>query len=225
MSFEQKYLKYKSKYLALKSQVANLKLNQSQVQNGGSFYGKNFDEVLNLTQTPLQSDNYGLKGGNFTKVAEYKKLAALLNSDKEVYTTEVSELSQSAGSEPESENKSESSIAQLTDTPKSDSEIPKSKAIVSETSNSEVKSETPTSESALSETPKSEVKSESALSETPKSEVKSETPASEQQIGGKKAKSNKKYFFDDSDVNLDSTTTDSDLSSLDTDTTDSDEDL
>ncbi len=60
-------------------------------------------------------------------------------------------------------------------------------------------------------------------------EEESETPASEkfeeesEQVGGSKqskGKSHKKYFFDDSDVNLDSTTTDSDLSSLKTDSTD-----
>ena len=44
-----------------------------------------------------------------------------------------------------------------------------------------------------------------------------DTPQSEQHGGmKKKAKNNKKYFFDDSDLDMDSTT-DSELSSLDSD--------
>ena len=169
MSFEQKYLKYKSKYLALKAQINTISIKS---QNGGSIYGPSLDQLDFLSETPSNNknlynelnnqNNYKLSGGN----------------------TE-------------------------SETPASEEEKSASEKSASEKS---------TSEKSASEKLASE-KSEEEESETPASEKEEE---SEQGGGSKqsKGKSYKKYFFDDSDINLDSTTTDSDLSSLKTDSTD-----
>ena len=163
MSFEQKYLKYKSKYLALKAQLNTISVKS---QNGGSIYGTSLDQLDFLSETPSnnknlynelnnqnnQKNDYKLSGGNTESASE--------KSASEKSTSEKSEEEKSASE-----------------------------------------------------------KSEEEKSETPASEEEEE---SEQGGGSKqsKGKSHKKYFFDDSDINLDSTTTDSDLSSLKTDSTD-----
>ncbi len=233
MSFEQKYLKYKSKYLALKAQVNKLHLDSTKQpgQTGGSLYGKKLEELDFLSQTPSMTEEltFKLKGGNFTnKVVDYKRLALLLSDNENVYTTEVSELSQSAGSEPEETEsvKSESSTKESvnSESQKVTSEASSQTNTESAQTNSEVASQTNTesasqTNSEVASQTNTESASQTALTDTPVLD-------NSEQIGGKKAKSHKKYFFDDSDVNLDSTTTDSELSSLDTDTTeDSDADL
>ena len=219
MSFEQKYLKYKSKYLALKIQVKNTKQlggltggSMSGLTGGsmggltsGSIYGKKFDDLEYLSQTPLMTEKlaFKLKGGDYSSNADYKKLASLLNNNDNIYTTEVSEFSQSAGfgSESESESKSPSEQTESGSESQSQSEQTESES----ESKSQSGSESEQNQTELTDTPK--------LDES-------------EQVGGKKAKSHKKYFFGDSDVVFNSTTTDSDLSSLDTDTTDdSDSDL
>jgi hypothetical protein len=185
MSFEQKYLKYKSKYLALKAQTTNL-------QKGGaknkskSFYGNDILDLENLSVTPTMMEAYGynfnLVGGlNDKKFKDADKLSKLLSESEDINTTE---LSQSAGSDNESE------LNALTETPTSETEEKKDKS---------------------NQTTESESEPESTKSES-----------EPEQYGGKeKTKSNKKYFFDDSEFELNSTTSDSNLTSLDSDTTDS----
>ena len=203
MSFEQKYLKYKSKYLALKAQINTISIKS---QNGGSIYGTSLDQLDFLSETPSNNknlynklnnqNNYKLSGGN-------------------------TESETPASEEEKSASKEETPVSE---TPVSEEEKPVSETPVSE--EEKPVSETPVSETPVSETPVSETPvSETPVSETPVSEE--EKPASDEeeseQGGGSKqskGKSHKKYFFDDSDMNLDSTTTDSDLSSLKTDSTD-----
>ena len=55
-TFEQKYLKYKTKYLALKDNI-NININQ----NGGT---KNLLEINNLTDTPVFINNSQTGGSN-----------------------------------------------------------------------------------------------------------------------------------------------------------------
>jgi hypothetical protein len=235
MSFEQKYLKYKSKYLALKGQAKNLQKGGSKNESK-SFYGKNVMDIENLSLTPSMMESYGynLVGGftkndNTTDLARLSKL--LTESEQEINTTELSqstgsetklsetdisetELSQSAGSEINESNSELSEVDALTDTP---------------TNNPNIEPETRITESHVKEEEKtdsklSEQKSESQKTDSELSEQKSESQKTDSElVGGKdKAKSNKKYFFDDSDFELNSTTTDSELSSLDSDSADSD---
>ena len=214
MSFEQKYLKYKSKYLALKASLNNVSIQQ----NGGSIYGKNVMDIENLSITPnmLQAYGYEFKNtlntelvGGFTKnnINSIKKLTELVQSNQlggeNLSDSELSnefinttELSSQSGGEDSEDKKSSSSESEKS----SSSESDKSRSSESEKSSS--------SESKKSE---SEEKSDSEMSKL------TDTPQSEQHGGmKKKAKNNKKYFFDDSDLDMDSTT-DSELSSLDSD--------
>jgi len=164
MSFELKYVKYKSKYLALKHQ---LNINNKFLQNGGSTFN-NLDEIDYLSQTSnlkSQYNNY-LSGGK-------------------------------------------------SDSDKSDSEKSASEKSASEKSASEKSaSEKSASEKSASEKSASE-KSASEKSASEKSETYQKAG-----YNYSKVKSNKKYFFNDSDVDTDSTTTNSELSSLDTYSTD-----
>jgi hypothetical protein len=253
MSFDKKYLKYKSKYLALKAQVNNLQLNNTKKlgQNGGSFYGKKIEELDLLSQTPLMTEeiSYKLKGGSYSNFnTDYKKLATLLNDSENIYTTEVSEFSQSAGSDKEenegtnSESAASQTASQTQETSQTGSESAASQTVsqTQETSQtgsesaSESASQTGSESTSESVVPQARATSDNASESASDNVSETATPLtdtpvlqkSEEQTGGKKAKSHKKYFFDDSDIRLESTTTDSDLSSLDTDTTDdSDADL
>lgn len=210
MSYELKYKKYKAKYLALKSQANRTQLGGSASK---SIYGKNIMEINNLSITPSLNETNELRGGsNQIRFNDYARLAKLLVDDDKIEQTagsETEELGNLSDSDVPSENQTESvqssDLRELTETPKSDVE-----------SNGNENNQ-PSEQMALSETPDSS--EEMVLSETPKSDVESN------QTGGKKqAKKNTKYFFEDSDFDLNSTTTDSELSSLDTDTTDSDDD-
>jgi len=168
----------------------------------------------------MESYGYNLVGGftkndNTTDLARLSKL--LTESEQEINTTELSqstgsetklsetdisetELSQSAGSEINESNSELSEVDALTDTP---------------TNNPNIEPETRITESHVKE----EEKTDSELSEQKSESQKTDSEL----VGGKdKAKSNKKYFFDDSDFELNSTTTDSELSSLDSDSADSD---
>ena len=205
MSFYQKkYLKYKTKYLALKNQLVSVKNTQlggnNKLNTSANFY--NIHNIELLTDTPSMLDVYGyeLKGGHHSvaKIANYKKLAQLLSD---------SEISQHS----ESETNSSSSSA----TGSSTQNTTQSAGQDNKSSESEQPSEQP-----------SEQSSEQS------SEQPSEQPSEPEQDGGaketkktKKTKKQKKHFFEDSD--LDSTTTNSDLSTLSTDdiSEDSDSDL
>lgn len=259
MSFEQKYLKYKSKYLALKSQLSNLQSGGAKsgskfdtIPKSKSFYDQNILDLDNLSVTPSMMEAYGynfnsyqLVGGLNTKTYtnDFRQLSKLLNvSDNVPNNVEITESSQSAGSNNESE------LNALSDTPDetptkttkmnmkltgkpvahSKTKVASESAPESETkAESEAKAE-PESEVKAASEPESEP--EAASESEPESEAASEPepesesePESEQQGGKNKVKSNKKYFFEDSDINLSSTTTDSELSSLDSDSSDSDD--
>ena len=234
MSFEQKYLKYKSKYLALKIQAKNLQKGGSK-NNSKSFYGQNILDLDNLSVTPSMMEVYGydLIGGiNYKKNSDISKLSKLLTE---------SDFSQSAGSD-----ESEFDLNALTDTPSSDTGAPEKnpgtesaesvESVESGTESAESGSESGTESAESAESAKSVESVESvesdlnALTDTPSSDTGApeQNPESEteQQGGKEKTKSNKKYFFEDSDFELNSTTTDSELSSLESDTSEpSDADL
>jgi hypothetical protein len=181
MSFKQKYLKYKSKYLALKNQANNL-------QKGGSLYHKTEEKVKNLTLnskiklfnednvlalenlsiTPSMTEVYGysFKSGGSINSSDFKNLSKLLSRDNDTGT-------------------------EITESIESDSKTEDSKTEDSKTKDSKTK------------------------------DSKTEETASIQYGGKKKTKNNKKYFFDNSDLELN--TTDSNLSSLDSDDLDSDD--
>jgi hypothetical protein len=191
MSFKQKYLKYKSKYLALKNQANNL-------QKGGSLYHKTEEKVKNLTLnskiklfnednvlalenlsiTPSMTEVYGysFKSGGSINSSDFKNLSKLLSRDNNTGTETTESI--------ESDSKTEDSKTE-------DSKTEDSKTEDSKTKDSKTK------------------------------DSKTEETASIQYGGKKKTKNNKKYFFDNSDLELN--TTDSNLSSLDSDDLDSDD--
>ena len=200
MSYQQKYLKYKSKYLALKSQPnnntnANIKTNSfisNLVQLGGSKSIFSNDSLIeNLTATPSLSDIWG--GSYKNKSSDINNLVKLLTESEDIITTEFS-----------LEGGSESIPSTASDDKSSDSE----EINDSEESDSESKK-------------KSDSDSDSESKK--KSDSDSEEPESEQ-FGGqnkpKKPNSYKKFFFEDSDIVSSTTTSDSDLSSFNTSTTD-----
>ena len=204
MSFEQKYIKYKSKYLALKSQL-NI-YNQS-IQNGGSIYNEYLEDFNSSSQTSnLKSeyDNY-LNGGKTEseksaseKSASEKSASEKSASEKSASEKLASEKSASEKSASEKYIKKESDDSEDADFSDDDSE------------DDDIKDD---------DSEDYDIKDDDSEEGNIKNELDDETELS----GGykySKVKSNKKYFFDDSDVNLDSTTTDSELSSLDTDSTD-----
>jgi len=181
MSFKQKYLKYKSKYLALKNQTNNF-------QKGGSLYHKteekvknlalnskiklfNEDNVLaleNLSITPSMTEVYGysFKSGGGINSSDFKNLSKLLSRDNNTGTESTESI--------ETDSKTESTESFETD------------------------------------------------SKTEESKIETDSKTDSIQYGGKKkTKNNKKYFFDNSDLELN--TTDSNLSSLDSDDLDSDD--
>ncbi len=171
MSFEQKYLKYKSKYLALKSQ---LNIHNESLQKGGSIYNNNLDDIDSFSQTSNLMSQYSsyLSGGKSKKSA----------SDKSASDKSASDKSASDKSRKEDEDSDKDEI-------KDD------------------------------DSDEDEIKDDVSDEDDIEHEVEEDTELS----GGykySKVKSNKKYFFNDSEVNLDSTTTDSELSSLDSDSTD-----
>jgi len=195
MSYEKKYLKYKTKYLSLKSQFISKNL-----MTGGS--NDNSFENLDLFSETITSPSID---ANF-------KLVSLLNNFKGGAKNNDSQTPVAAAS---SDNaSSETPVAAISSdtasiTPinsESSSEVPEKSAEVSSDA------------SEIAQTPEKSAK----VSLNASSQI-AQTPENNDLNGGakkSKVKSHKKYFFDDSDVNLDSTTTDSDLSSLDTDSTD-----
>jgi hypothetical protein len=215
MSFyQEKYLKYKTKYLALKNQMSN------NIQMGGSgkkmntssnFY--NINNIELLTETPSMIDVYGyeLKGGHNTvaRIANYKKLANLLSD---------TEMSQSAGQPSETTAESPATESPTTESSATEPSATESSATESSTAESSA-TESPATESPADEPSADESPAdEPSADESPADES---SDASKDQEGGakksKKTKKQKRNFFEDSD--LDSTTTDSDLSTLSTDDT------
>jgi len=221
MSYQQKYLKYKSKYLALKSQPnnntnANIKTNSfisNLVQLGGSKSIFSNDSLIeNLTATPSLSDIWG--GSYKNKSSDINNLVKLLTESEDIITTEFS-----------LEGGSESIPSTASDDKSSDSE---------EINDSEESEEMKMSESEENKKPKPKIEesdseskkksdSDSDSESKKKSDSDSEEPESEQ-FGGqnkpKKPNSYKKFFFEDSDIVSSTTTSDSDLSSFNTSTTD-----
>ena len=202
MSYEQKYLKYKTKYLSLKAQINN------KSQNGGSIYGNSFENIDFLSETPSNTLNSNYK--LFTSLNEYNLIGGITKSGIQSVVQSVSNTSE-AQSESETQSVSNTSGTQS---------VAQS---VSNTSEAQSESETQLDAQSVSNTSgtQSEV---SQILVSKKSEEFDESEKSELGGGAKysklKAKSHKKFFFDDSDGDLDSTTTDSELSSLDTDSTD-----
>ncbi len=219
MSYQQKYLKYKSKYLALKSQATPMTKNKNTtetnlsnlVQLGGSSINNKTNNIEQLTATPSLTEIWG---GSFSAKSktDISNLVNLLNESEDIVTTEFSltggsesvdsELSQSDSEDIGSENKSDdssSSSESASAENKSESEIPKAD-VIADSNDDEKKDD-----------------SDSEVKETAEGEM----------LGGKKKpNSYKKFFFEDSDIVQSSTTSDSDLSSFNTSTTeDSDADL
>jgi len=230
MSFEQKYLKYKSKYLALKLQ---LNIYKESLQKGGSFYN-NSDDFSQTSNLISQYNSY-LTGGKSAsdksasdKSASDKSASDKSASDKSASEKSASDKSKSDKSKSENtesdKSKSENTESENTESENTESENTESDELKSENTESE-KSESENTESEKSESNKTA--SENTESKNTEEDVKindDKSKLEDTELSGgynySKVKSNKKYFFNDSDVNLDSTTTDSDLSSLDTDSTD-----
>ncbi len=221
MSYQQKYLKYKSKYLALKAQATPMTKNtvgtnlSNLVQLGGSGINSKTNTIEQLTATPSLTEIWG---GSFSTKSktDISNLVNLLNESEDIVTTEFSltggsesgEVAQSDSEEVNAEenkdssssSSSESASATESSENKSDSEIAKA-AVVADSNDDDKKDDSD-------------------------SEVK-ETVEGEMSAGGKKKpNSYKKFFFEDSDIVQSSTTSDSELSSFNTSTTeDSDADL
>ena len=207
MSYQQKYLKYKSKYLALKSQnntdnstdtskpnnIVNL------IQLGGNFVNKDEDglDITNLTNTPRLTDIWG--GSYKNNSNDINNLIKLLSDSDNVITTELE-----GGSEQDSEA--------VTKSDNSDSSSDKS-----DNSSSSSQSEKSPSEKSPSENTLEPEQSQSD-NKSPSEQSSSENKSPSEQEGGAKKKPNsyKKFFFEDSDLGGSSTTSDSELSSFDT---------
>jgi len=216
MSYEKKYLKYKTKYLSLKSQFISKNL-----MTGGS--NDNSFENLDLFSETITSPSIDT---NF-------KLVSLLNNYNSYGGKDPEPVSETrTGSETgtgsvtlaETSVSSDNVASVSSDNAASGTASGTASGIASETV-SGIAPEKALQEASVSAAAVSEASvSAAAVSTTNKEASVSATPKEASDLGGgakkSKVKSHKKYFFDDSDVNLDSTTTDSDLSSLDTDSTD-----
>ena len=233
MSYQQKYLKYKSKYLALKSQPnnntnANIKTNSfisNLVQLGGSKSIFSNDSLIeNLTATPSLSDIWG--GSYKNKSSDINNLVKLLTESEDIITTEFSleggsESIPSTASDDKSSDSEEINDSEESEEMKmSESEENKKPKPKIEESDSESKKK---SDSDSDSESKKKSDSDSDSESKKKSDSDSEEPESEQ-FGGqnkpKKPNSYKKFFFEDSDIVSSTTTSDSDLSSFNTSTTD-----
>ena len=175
------------------------------MNTSSNFY--NINNIELLTETPSMIDVYGyeLKGGHnsVARIANYKKLAHLLSDSESVQTTE---MSQSAGQDPESATEPSATEPSATE----------SSATESATESDAEPSATDSDAESPAESP-----AEPSATEPSATESAESSGASQDQDGGgkksKKTKKQKRNFFEDSD--LDSTTTDSDLSTLSTDDT------
>lgn len=224
MSYQEKYLKYKSKYLALKSQANNKTNNinlSNLVQLGGSksIYGNELliDHIAEqLTATPTLTEIWNGVYKNNTK--DINNLTRLLSESEKIVTTE---FSLDGGSEPNDDGSSDNSSNASSE----------SSAVQTEESNSNQNEESNASQSEQTATVSDQsnsVQSESDQSNQSKSEsdqsTKSDSVPSDtesDQVGGKKKPdSYTKFFFEDSDILGSSTTSDSELSSFDTSSTD-----
>jgi hypothetical protein len=222
MSFEQKYLKYKSKYLALKSQSKN-------IQKGGaksksqSFYGHNILDLDNLSVTPSMIDMYGynLVGGlSNTKKSDIKKLSKLLTKSTNLTGGSDDEfIDSSRYNEKDINNIVKNHIESDIDDPENLIVVPATTPFNNDSDDPEnlIVVESATDVNTTDVTAKStDVTDESAAAES----------TSKQTGGKKKNKSNKKYFFDDSEFDLKSTTSESELSPLKSDSdSDSESDI
>jgi len=212
MSYEKKYLKYKTKYLSLKSQFISKNL-MTGGSNDNSF--ENLDLFSETITSPSIDMNFKLVSllNNFNLYGGEPVSESVSEPVSEPVSESVSESVSEPGTRSESGTKSEE-LAAVTPVDAASKEL----AAASDSVSSDTASVTPINSESSSEAENSA--KESLV--TPKKSEESE-PEKEDQSGGKrklKVKSHKKYFFDDSDINLDSTTTNSDLSSLDTDSTD-----
>ena len=98
MSYEQKYLKYKSKYLTLKNQFSLKNSLKDNMIGGSKKVSKQITDLNELTSTPSMMEVYGyefnLKGGNHIKEnrsSDIKKLSKLLEDSESVFSNLSSE--------------------------------------------------------------------------------------------------------------------------------------
>lgn len=222
MSYEQKYLKYKSKYLALKSQAnVNTKKTSNNIINllqlGGSSL-LNKDSIEHLTNTPSLTEIWG---GSFkNKSKDINNLVKLLTDSEDIVTTEFSLEGGSEQSDSETaasdqiESENQQSTIKQTETVNTESDIQQTETVNTESDIQQTDSDKK----------KSDSDSNSDSDKKSESEIQQNEP--EQAGGKKKPNSYKKFFFEDSDLISSSTTSDSELSSFNTSTTEnSDADL
>ena len=194
MSFEQKYLKYKSKYLELKNQNVNLQKGGS---NSKSFYRNDILNLDNLSVTPSMMEAYGY---NFNLVGGLNDTNKLLNL-----------LNDSNPNQPEPDSQPDSNPNQ----PEPDSN-PNQPEPDSQPDSNPNQPEPDSQPDSNPNQPEPDSQSDSNPNQ-PEPDSKPTQSEPIQQGGKEKTKYNKKYFFDDSEFDLNSTSSEYDLTSWDTD--------
>ena len=170
-TFEKKYLKYKTKYLTLKSQI-NI---NSFKQTGGSksIYDANILNLTNLSVTPSMMEIYGyeFKGGSNNNV-NYKALVNLLDKPSLI-----------GGDEDSSAVTTTESLAATTESAPTESSAATTESAPTESA--------PTESAPTEPTP----------TETPTADTPTESPIDATGGGKSKKGANNKYFFEESDLN------------------------
>ncbi len=238
MSYQDKYLKYKSKYLELKKLADTM-------QTGGS-KNKNLNDVTKLTETPSKVDVFGYEfGTNFSKpkqtgglnmsdLTNFRNLVNLIEKNEEPVLTETdinlsdvyaTEMTGGSEQDPDANNTNNTAAVTVTDLPAALSETPAGTESSVPATESSVESE---KLEKSSESPISPVESTTTTEIKPVENQQSETSVQQSEnqgvsslYGGAKKhnKNTKKHFFEDSD--LDSSDSESSiLSELDSDSSD-----
>ena len=195
MDWKQKYLKYKNKYL-------NLKALKNNKQTGGSL-----NNIDHLSTTPSMTETYGyrLKGGHITNQITNQINNQITNYDRLVKLIADSDANQLAGSD--GSDNVDSDDEQLAGSDGSDNMDSNDEQLAGSDGSDNMDSD----DDQLAGSNGSDNVDSNAMSTI------------DQEGGMKKAKSNKKYFFEDSDLNLDTSTSNSGLSLMDSDSDDSNE--
>ena len=187
MSYQEKYLKYKSKYLNLKAEIHNNNLENRLEQNGGNIDILNVDQ-LSGTASITEKKYLMLGGGNESD----------LNLPNKLTETPVSESENNSSSE---EKPKETPVEKSKETPvEKPKEKPDKLDVDSVDSSSEHEDDHKDNNDSSSEEHKDD---ESHESESPSSTSLSDSPSEEvkQKGGRKEEKKNKKSsWFSDSDL-------------------------
>jgi hypothetical protein len=211
-TFEKKYLKYKTKYLTLKSQI-NI---NSFKQTGGSksIYDANILNLTNLSVTPSMMEIYGyeFKGGSNNNV-NYKALVNLLDKpsliggdeDSSAVTTTES-LAATTESAPTESSAATTESAPTESSAATTESAPTESAPTESAPTEPTPTETPTADTPTADTPTADTPTETPTADTP-----TESPIDATGGGKSKKGANNKYFFEESDLNT-TLTSDSDLS-------------